>query len=529
MEARRPDFLIFITDQLHPNCLGYAGHPVVQTPNLDKLASEGMNFTRMYTTQPLCMPARASMFTGLTPRGHKVRMNGINLDPEIPTFPEALRKAGYHTHCCGKIHLTVGGVTKQNIKPDPVTYPESRQLWIDGVTENLPSPYYGLETADFTGGCAYSTYGHYSQWLRKNYPEFVELFEKKMALVPPSPAVDLYNRNSFKWALPAEAHPAHYLGTKTIEFLQNRAAERQEGSGNGRPFMLMCSIQEPHPPFAPPKEYADMYDPSDVPPAIDSDPTFEGLPPHFKDMVVKPLTTSGNIGQPMNATSPYRDECAAHYYGLVSLFDHQVGRVMAALDESGLAENTVVIFTSDHGEALGDHGMWSKGPYHYDGVIRVPFLVRWPGKTTPGSKHQGVTSLLDLAPTILDIAGEPIPEEDYPETPEAPMGPPAWPGRSLTSVISGDDTDEESGTALVEMDEDYLDLKLRTLVTRKYRMTVYGNRDFGELYDLELDPEEIVNRWADPFYSEIRMQLTEQLVHKIIETDIRTPRQISRA
>ena len=105
VSAKRPNILFLITDQFHPGCLGYAGHPVVQTPNLDALAETGRVFARMYTPQPLCMPARASLFTGLTPRGHKVRMNGIPLDSAIPTFTEALRQNGYRTHCCGKIHL----------------------------------------------------------------------------------------------------------------------------------------------------------------------------------------------------------------------------------------------------------------------------------------------------------------------------------------------------------------------------------------------------------------------------------------
>ena len=107
--GKRPNFLIFITDQFHPDCLGYAGHPVVKTPNIDRLAASGMIFARAYSNQPLCMPARATLFTGLTPRGHGVRMNGIPLYPTIPTFTEALRLDGYHTHCCGKIHLNLSG------------------------------------------------------------------------------------------------------------------------------------------------------------------------------------------------------------------------------------------------------------------------------------------------------------------------------------------------------------------------------------------------------------------------------------
>ena len=130
--SKRPNFLVFIADQFHPNCLGYAGHPIVRTPNIDRLAASGMVFSRAYSNQPLCMPARATLFTGLTPRGHGVRMNGIPLDPNIPTFTEALRTAGYRTHCCGKIHLHLsgmpGGTSPEEL--DPLAFPENRTLMV---------------------------------------------------------------------------------------------------------------------------------------------------------------------------------------------------------------------------------------------------------------------------------------------------------------------------------------------------------------------------------------------------------------
>jgi len=152
-----------------------------------------------------------------------------------------------------------------------------------------------------------------------------------------------------------------------------------------------------------------------------------------------PIRTSGNHSQPMGASMPYYSECAAHYFGLIEMLDNQVGRVMDALCTNGLEENTVVMFLADHGEALGDHGMWGKGPYHIDSVIRVPFLVSWPRKIPPGSSSDEVVSLLDLAPTVLDLANVPIPEGSVPANPEALDAPSAWPGRSLVPVMTGED------------------------------------------------------------------------------------------
>lgn len=528
----RPNFLLLITDQFHPRCLGYAGHPVVRTPHIDELADGGMIFTRMYANQPLCMPSRASLFTGRTPRGHGVRMNGIPLDPSIPTFTEALRQAGYHTHCSGKIHLHVGGTTKPiasgQVRPED--YPESRAFWLSGAIKELPLPYYGLESTDFYGGAAHLSYGPYLDWLKQEHPDEAKLFFDRATLEAPSPAADLFNRNSYKWALPANLHPATWTADRTIDFLNQAGAQRRAvASGEAsRPFCLMCSFQEPHPPFAPPDPYGSAYDPAAVPPPLRRDGELDDLPPHFRLMYETDIVTSGNNGQPMKATEPYYAECAAHYYGLINLVDDQIGRVMGALRANGLEKDTVVVFLADHGEALGDHGMWGKGPYHYDSVIRVPFLVSWPGRTAPGTVCEGVCSLLDVAPTLLDIAGVPIPEGEAVSPPEAPKALSPWPGRSLVPILTGADTTADA-TALVEMDEDYLGFKMRTLVTPRYRLTCYSGQPYGELFDLQEDSNEFYNLWDDPACRALRDDLRLQLLDKIMQTDNSLPRQTTRA
>ena len=210
------------------------------------------------------------------------------------------------------------------------------------------------------------------------------------------------------------------------------------------------------------------------------------------------------------------------------MLDDQVGRVMDSLQANNLVDNTVVFFLADHGEALGDHGMWGKGPFHFDGVIRVPFLASWPGQIAPGTVHDGVISLIDFVPTILDIAGVPIPEGHIPAAPESMDAPPPLPGRSLAPLFKGEDMTTDR-TALVEMDEDYLGFKMRTLVTKRYRLTVYSGKEYGELFDLLEDPEEVHNRWFDSAYRALRDELHVQLLHKVIETDISLPRQLGRA
>lgn len=523
-----PDFLFFIVDQYHPGCTGFAGHPLVKTPNLDTLASQGTVFNRAYTPQPLCMPARASLFTGRTPRGHGVRMNGISLNPAIPTFTGALSQAGYQTHCSGKIHLRNSapprGVSLAKI--DPVAYPECRPLWLNNTITDLPLPYYGLQSVDYVNGHGHNSYGHYVHWLRENYPKEAKLFFEETPLEPPSPASELFNRSSYKWALPAELHPMRWIADRSIDYLQKISTQRQ--ADQHQPFMLMCSIQEPHSPLAPPAPYCYQYDPADIRPLLSPRSEFDQLPPHFRAMYETSIRTSGNHSQPMRLTAPYYAECVAHYYGLISMIDDEVGRVMNALKTSGLSDNTVVIFLADHGEALGEHGMWGKGPYHYDSVIRVPLIISHPDQHNLGKSHEGIVSLLDIAPTVLDMAGVPTPEGMIPAEPEATHAPNPLPGQSLLPFVMDELPDEDS-TALIEMDEDYLGLKIRTIVTQQHRLTVYSGQAYGELYDLKNDPHESLNLWDELSSRSLRDDLHIQLLHKILLTDNSLPRQMGRA
>ena len=492
---------------------------MVRTPHIDALAASGVNFERAYSPQPLCMPARASLFTGLTPRGHGVRMNGIPLDPTIPTFTEALSQNGYHTHCCGKIHMQCAakphGSTLDEI--DPLLNAECGEAWLRGKIRKLPLPFYGLESVDYIGGHGSGSYGEYLHWLEAEHPDRAHLFFDQVSTEPKGPGFDVFNRNLYKWALPAQLHPTHWVADRTIHFLNSQSEEQ--------PFCLICSIQDPHSPFAAPTPYCNRYDPAEVPPPIGRAGELDDLPPHFRAMVETDITTSGNNGEAMNRTLPYYAECAAQYYGLIELIDDQVGRVLQALRQNGQEENTVVLLLADHGEALGDHGLWGKGPYHIDGVIRVPLMASWSGRFRQGYRHEGPVSLLDIAPTILDLAGvEPL-NQASPETDNAPE---VMPGRNLAPILRGEDSDTDSDI-IIEMDEDYLGFKMRTLVTNRYRLTCYSSQPYGELFDLENDPDELHNLWEDPASAPIRDELRLRLLDRLMETDISVPRQSSRS
>ena len=177
---------------------------------------------------------------------------------------------------------------------------------------------------------------------------------------------------------------------------------------------------------------------------------------------------------------------------------------------------------------MGDHGLINKGPFHFEGLLRVPFLWSWPGHFLEGVMTQGLVSLLDFAPTVLDLCGVPVPEGEVPAEPEAPLAPPPWPGRSLVPQLRGE-SDAVRHRVVVENDEDYLGLRLRTLITERYKLTVYPGQPYGELFDLMEDPGEVHNRWNDPAYATIRTDLQLALLEELVLTDCVLPRRISHA
>src|SRR5688500_16482415 len=245
-----------MVDQQHPRCFSYAGHPVVKTPHVDRLAREGVSFTRAYVANPLCMPSRASVFTGLTTRGHRARMNGIPLDPAIPTFVEGLCRAGYRTHAAGKLHVATSGIPK-GVPLDQVDvrhFPEASELWKSGRVTELPLPYYGFESVDFINGHGHGSWGDYLHWLERERPACVPLFRDRVPLEPPSPAYTLFNRQSYKWALPEDAHPTHWIADRAIAFLDGEGERRAAANPTAQPqtqqpFFLFASFQDPHSPF----------------------------------------------------------------------------------------------------------------------------------------------------------------------------------------------------------------------------------------------------------------------------------------
>lgn len=509
----RPNFLLITTDQQRWDSLGAYGNPVGATPHLDRLAAEGLTSDAASVANPLCMPSRSSILTGRYPRGHRVWCNGVALPlAELP-LPELLRRAGYRTGLVGKAHFTPCSAAE----PEPHFW-DTTELW-----QRRPElaeqhgPWYGFDHVELTIGHFNPRVGHYGAWLREHHDGCQELAERAHALsVGRAP-------QSWKSALPTAAHASTYVGERTCAWLRER---------RGEPFFLWASFGDPHHPFRPPAPYCDAFDAADVPLPATRPGELAHKPPHHLDYHEGRIARMEGGGRDM--AGAFIDEAMTREihrltYGMIQLVDENVGRILAELDALGLADNTVVLFTSDHGDLLGDHGLWNKGPFHYEGLTRVPLLWRWPGVIAPGRRTGALVSLLDLLPTCCDLAGVelPVPEQHLDDP--SRRYPPLVHGRSLAPVLRGESQEHREACFIELLSGWRPDLNLRTVRTARWKLTLYAGQPYGELYDLEEDPHEFANLWSDPARRALRDELRLLALDEMLKTEDHWPRKHSHA
>lgn len=508
--SHRPNILLITSDQQHYDTLGFA-NPRIQTPALDRLAREGTNFSRAYCPNPVCSPSRASIITGLYPSSHHCWTIGVKLPEDVPTVGDELRRHGYDTSLIGKAHFQPlaskpdipGG---ESIECQPVL--RDLDFWRD-----FRGPWYGfehIETARMHADESH-TGQHYAIWMEskglKNWPDYFYGTDGKpgpLALkTVPGPGYGW--REPGPWKLPTELHYTTWTAERTIANI--RAAVQRD-----QPFFCWSSFHDPHPPYAVPDPWASMYDPADMPIGRYVEGEFDHMPPPYaKTRQPHDHAFWSQFQEPgghgvHGYHSHVHDEAmlrrsVAVYYGMVSFMDQQIGRILQSLDDLGIAENTIVVFTTDHGHFLGQHGLIAKGPFHYEDVIRLPFIVRWPDRVTRGGQSAAIQSLVDLAPTFLDAAGIAVP--------------------GLMQGVSQADTwcggSAARDHALVENRHQPTKVDLRTLVTERYKLTLYREQPWGELFDLHDDPNELRNRFDDPAYAGVKAEL----LHRFCQAEMK--------
>ncbi len=515
----RPNFLFLIADQLRADHLGIYGNPIVKTPHIDALATNGVRADACYVASPICMPNRASLMTGRMPLTHGVRHNGIPLDRRNTTFVERLRQSGYETAMIGKAHLQnmTGRAAfypspadqhlTEAFSPDSGRYDlEWMPHWRDDPKFAVELPFYGFNAVDFTIEHSDDLWGHYRHWARARSPDFDKLVGPDNAI--PSPEYQLTNcGQAWRTRVPEELYSTSYIADQAVENLRRFR-------DSDKPFFLKCSFPDPHHPFTPPGRYWDMYDPNDIP----LPPSFAATktpPPHLAWLLAqRDAGKASKHTQVMFAcTEREAQEAIALNYGSISFIDDAVGRILAALEENGLADNTVVVLTSDHGDYMGDHQLLLKGPLHYEGLIRVPLIWRDP-QSVKRSSLQELVSTIDLAPTFLERARV-----------DAYNG---IQGKSLLPLFRGEQADWRQALLIEEEGQrtycGFPDrIRMRTLIRPPYRLSVYENVPWGELYDRSTDPQESDNLWGKPEHTNLKADLLHQLTKEMIALSETSP------
>lgn len=516
----RPNFLLFITDQQRADHVGAYGNQRVQTPHIDALAARGWLAQRCYVASPICMPNRASLLTGRLPSVHGVRHNGIALPFSEVTVVERLRDAGYRTALVGKSHLqNISGHAAVPSSSSPQRRGEARRQWPGRLDQEwgpswaadphfeMDLPFYGFETVDLVINHGDNAGGHYRRWLEKEHPEVAATTGPQGAL--PTPEFELArSQQAWRTRVPEALSTTSYVGERTC-------ARLQEAAGSGSPFFLQCSFPDPHHPFTPPGRFWDMYKPEDMPLPESFATAHEGPLPHLQWM-----WQQRNQGRAVKhtpamfaATERETREAIALNYGSISHIDDTVGKVLRHLQELGLADNTVVLFTSDHGDYFGDHQLLWKGPLHYQGLTRVPLIVADP-QGRRGVQSTALCSTLDIAPTLLERAGCELHNgiQGLSLLPELREG--IAPDREALLI------EEEGQRVMFGFDKR---TRMRTLQTLTHRLSVYDNADWGELYDLQADPHECRNLWDQASAAALRHELLHQLAKRMIASADESP------
>ena len=443
MATKRPKNILFIwTDQQRPDTIGAYGNPDVDTPHLDRLLEQSSCFDQAYCSQPVCAPARATALTGLYPHTHGVVSNGIPLDADIPAIAELLQPAGLVSGHIGMWHLAHKA---QPLRPQR----GFERFWVS--TED-----------QYTASHAAEGYSSYHDFLLSQ------------GYTPADPHGDgtIFARATTT-RLPEEVSKPAFEAAEAIRFLETYGDD---------PFLLVVGIHEPHPPCYSP--FDDYYRPEDM---TLPESWYLPLDPHAArhcHTVRRIYAEEGFKDIDSNDERGWK-EAKARYWGLCRLVDRSVGKVLQRLDELGLADDTIVVYTADHGHLLGEHRMWNKG-VPYEPSVQVPLLLRVPG--LPPRRITTPVSLVRLMPTLLELMGLPIPAHIQ--------------GTSLVPLLTGGDAAPDEEAVFIEWNGPwkgggvYSDVAVRTIRQGRWKLNVSANGDC-ELYDLQDDPEELRNAIVD--------------------------------
>lgn len=478
----KPNILLITSDQQHWNTIG-AFNSEIETPNLDRLAQEGTSFKRAYCPSPVCTPSRSSIITGMYPSQHGAWTLGTKLLENRHTVGEDFHENGYRTALVGKAHFQPLRGTEEY--PSLESYPILQDLDFWG---SFHGPFYGFDRVELARNHTNEAHvgQHYASWLEErgctNWRDY---------FLPPTGTMDPSVKH--KWAIPEEYHYNNWIAERTNALLEQYREEEQ-------PFFLWSSFFDPHPDYLVPEPWDTLYDPESltIPSVVEGE--HDHNPPHFK-LTQEENPDFGYLQETSHSIHGYqshltpeneRKQLVATYYGMISLMDKYIGKILEHLDKLGLYDNTIVVFTTDHGHFFGQHGLQHKGGFHYEDLIRLPFIVRYPGKVPADTQNDAIQSLVDLAPTFLSFCGIQPPNE--------------MTGLDQSKVWMGIDSMARDH-ALCEFRHEPTTIHQKTYVDMRYKLTLYYRQTYGEIFDLQEDPGELRNLWDDPDYAQLKSEL----------------------
>ncbi|ANY07506.1 sulfatase family protein [Pseudonocardia sp. HH130630-07] len=458
MPDGRPNIVLIITDQQRFDSIAALGHEHVDTPNLDRLVSEGTALTNTYVAAPSCAPSRASLFTGLYPHTSGVLRND---EPWSHSWVEDLTGSGYRCTSIGKMH----------------TYPYEAPV---GFAER-----HVVENKDRA---------------HPSLPFFLDQWDKALWIRGhEKPTRVTYRRRddyadrlgAFEWELPEDLHADAFVGNLARHWLETYPGADDE------PFFLQVGFPGPHPPYDPPPRHLEPYRDRPMPPAHATRADIDAQPEPLQALRREHLDNDHDAVVHLDdPTAEQEQRRRRHYYANVSLIDEQVGGLLDALERRGVLDDTVVVFTSDHGDALGDHGHSQKWTM-YEPSVHVPLVFRGPG-VAAGRRLDGLASLMDVGPTVLELAG---------------LAPPVWmEAESLTPALRGERWEGRSHVFSEHARDGLLKgTELMTMVRdRRHKLVEFVDHPRGQLFDLETDPHEEHDLWSSPEHAPVREELRER-------------------